>query len=206
MSDETEAGSGPVYDAERDLEQRLSLATPEYTTRGFLFTATLGTVRELGGDEAMVQLCLDACGEKNFVEFFNYPTSTLLRLLITAARVLSPRYGSFEEALRRIGWKAGESYMASPVGRSAQLLAGMDPKQLVTTLQALYKVVMSYAEPSVVWTGQKSGILVVQRTFTPLPYHEAGALAIAERLGLKNVKVRARNTGALSMEMDVSWD
>src|SRR5688500_16721531 len=206
MSDETEAGSGPAYDAEQDLEQRLRLATPEFTTRGFLFTATVKAVRELGGDEEMVQSCLEACGEKEFVEFFNYPTSTLLQLLLAAARVLSPRYGSAEEALRQIGRKAGESYMASAVGRSAQLMAGADPKQLVTTLQALYKVVMSYSEPSVVWTGQKSGILVVQRTFTPLPYHEGGALAIAERLGLKNVKVRARNTGELALEMDVSWE
>ena len=206
MSDDTEAGKDPLYDAERDLEERLRLVTPEFTTRGFLFTATLKTVRDLGGDEAMVQRCLEACGEKDFVDFFSYPTSTLLKLMLAAGRVLGPQYGGFEQALRRIGGKAAESYMSSAVGRSAQLLVGADPKQLVTTLQALYKVVMTYAEPSVVWTGQKSGILVVQRTFTPLPYHEGGALVIADRLGLKNVKVRARNTGALSIEMDVSWE
>jgi uncharacterized protein (TIGR02265 family) len=169
--------------------------------------ATLKTVRELGADEAMVRSCQEACGETEFVEFFNYPTSALLRLLAAAARVLSVRYGSFEEALRQLGWKSGERYMASTVGRSAQqLMCGADPMQWVRTLQALYKVLMVYSEPSVVWMGPKRGILAVERTFTPLPYHEGGALAIAARLGVQNVRARARATEGLSIELDLSWE
>jgi uncharacterized protein (TIGR02265 family) len=207
MSDDTQVGSGSVYDAEQDLSHRLSLATPEHTTRGILFMATLRSLRELGADEAAVRGCLEECGEKEFVEFFNYPTSALLRLLGAAARVLTPKYGSFEESLRQIGWLSGDIYMASTVGRSAQqLMGGADPMQWVRALQALYKVVMVYAEPSVIWMGPRRGILAVQRTFTPLPYHEGGALAIAKRLGVQNVRVRARNTGPLSIELDFSWE
>jgi uncharacterized protein (TIGR02265 family) len=208
MSDETGAGRDPPYDAEKDLEQRLLLATPEHTTRGLLFTSTLNLVRELGADEAMVRYCQEASGEKDFVEFFSYPTASLLRLLGAAARVLTARYGSFEEALRQIGWKAGESYMSSVVGRSAQqlMVGAEDPMLLVRTFQTLYKVLLAYAEPSVVWMGPKRGILAVQRTFTPLPFHEGGAIAMAARLGVKNAKARARSTGPLSIELEVSWD
>ncbi len=207
MSDDTQVGSGSVYDTEQDLTQRLILATPDHTTRGILFMATLRTLRELGVDEATVRSCLAACGESEFVEFFNYPTSSLLRLLGAAARVLSPKYGSYEEAMRQIGWMSGDIYMASTVGRSAQqMMGGTDPMQWVRALQALYKVVMVYSEPSVIWMGPKRGILAVERTFTPLAYHEGGALAIAKRLGVQNVKVRARSTGQLSVELDLSWE
>jgi uncharacterized protein (TIGR02265 family) len=206
MSDDREAGSGPSYNAEQDLEQRLSLATPEHTTRGILFLSTLKTVRELGGDDEMVRRCLEATGETKFLEFFNYPTRALLLLLAAAARLLSTRYGSFERVLRQIAKRTAESYITSVVGRSAQLVSPTDPMRLVRTLEELYKVSMVYAEPTVLWKGPKRGVLAVQRTFTPLAYHEEGAIAIGTRLGLKNVEARARATGALSIELEVSWD
>lgn len=208
MSDETEAGKHPSYDAERDLEQRLLLATPEHTTRGFLFTATLEMVRELGADEAMMRYCQEESGEKEFVDFFNYPTSSLVRLLRAAARVLSPRYGSIDEALRQIGRKSAERYMESVVGRSAQqlMVGAEDPMLLVRTFQTLYKVLLPYAEPAVVWMGPKKGILTIQRTFTPPAFHEGGAVVMAARLGVKNVRACARITGPLSLELEISWD
>jgi len=108
--------------------------------------------------------------------------------------------------LRQLGWKSGERYMASVVGRSAQqMMLGADPMQWVRTLQALYKVIMVYAEPSVIWMGPKRGVLAIQRTFTPLPYHEGGALAIAAYLGVPKVTARARATEGLSIELDLSW-
>jgi uncharacterized protein (TIGR02265 family) len=206
MNDETKAGSGPSYDAEQDLQQRLRLVKPEHTTRGILFLATLKTVRELGGDEAMVRSCREASGESEFLEFFNYPTRALLQLLDAAARLLSARYGSYEEVLRQIGRRGGDSYMASVVGRSAQLVSATDPMRLMRTLEELYKISMTYAAPTVIWKGPKRGVLAVQRTFTPLPYHEGGALTIGAWLGLKNVEARARATGALSIELELSWD
>jgi uncharacterized protein (TIGR02265 family) len=206
MSDDWEAGSGPSYDAEQDLERRLRLATPEHTTRGILFLSTLETVRELGGDEEMVRSCLVASGEREFLEFFNYPTRALLQLLAVAARSLSARYGSYEEVLRQIARRTGRSYITSVVGRSAQLVSPTDPMRLVRTLEELYKVLMVYAVPKVSWKGPKRGILSIQRTFTPLVYHEEGAIAIGTLLGLKNVEAHARATGPLSIELEVSWE
>jgi uncharacterized protein (TIGR02265 family) len=204
MSNELGGGNAPPYEVEQDLEQRLRLATPEHTTRGLLFTATLNMVRELGGDEALVRQCQEASGEKEFLDFFHYPTSSLLRLLAAAARGLSGRYGGIEEALRQLGRKSAERYMGSVVGMSAHVMTAMDPSHWVTALQQIYKFLMPYAEPKVLLQERKRGILAIKSTFTPLPYHEGGVLAVAERLGLKNVKVRARGTGALSIELDLS--
>jgi uncharacterized protein (TIGR02265 family) len=206
MSHDTDSDGGFPYDAEQDVEQRLRLVSPQITTRGFLLAAVLKAVRELGGDEQVVRSCLEASGEKEFVELFNYPTSALLRMLAAAARGLSTRYGGFEEALRQLGRKGGESNMASSMGRSAQLMTARDPKRLLGTMQTLYNIAMSYSEPLVVWKGPTQGVLVVQQTYTPVPYHEGGAQEIARRLGLEQVKVRGRATGALSLELHFSWD
>jgi len=205
MSDETGEGRAPSYDAEQDLASRLLLATPEYSTRGILFLATLTTVRELGGEE-MVKLCREASGEKEFVEFFSYPTHALLRMLGAAARLLSARYGGYREVLWLIGKRTAELYMTSVVGRSAQLVSATDPMRLVRTLEELYKVSMSYCSPAVVWKGPKRGVLSVQRSFTPLPFHEGGAVTIGVLLGLKNVEARARPTGPLSLDLELSWE
>ncbi|PTL83610.1 DUF2378 family protein [Vitiosangium sp. GDMCC 1.1324] len=204
MSSESNPGSDAAYDAEQDLQQRLLLATPQHTTRGFLFTSLLRVVRELGQDEAVVQRCVAASGEKSFVEFFNYPTRSLLMMLAAAARALSGRCGSFEEALRQMGFKAGSSYMETPVGRTALQQAG-GSQQFMIALQTLYWVLTTYGKPSVTWTGPNSGVLAVQRTFMPLAYHEGGAWAIARKLGMKLVSVRARRTGELSIELEVTW-
>jgi uncharacterized protein (TIGR02265 family) len=205
MSHESNASSELAYDAEQDLQQRLSLATAEHTTRGFLFTATLKVVRELGQSEAVVQRCLAASGEKSFTEFFNYPTSSLLRLIIEAARALSGKFGSFEESLRQIGYKAGDSYMDTPLGKSAQQTVKADPQQFMSTLQAIYWVMTNYGQPSVAWTGPKSGALIIQRTFIPPAFHEGGGRAIAKKLGMPQVTVRTKRTGPLSIELEFSW-
>jgi uncharacterized protein (TIGR02265 family) len=205
MSTESAPTSDRTYDAEQDLQHRLSLATPEHTTRGFLFTSTLRVVRDLGESEAVVKRCMAASGEKSFAEFFNYPTRSLLLLLAAAAHALSGRYGSFGEALRQIGFRAGESYMETPVGRTAMQQAGAAPQQIMGTLQTLYWVLTSYGKPEVTWTGPKSGVLAIQRTLMPLAYHEGAAVSMATKLGMRGVKVRARKTGELSIELEFSW-
>jgi uncharacterized protein (TIGR02265 family) len=206
MSHEAGGEDGSAYDVEQDIAQRLSLVTPQHTTRGFLFALTLKKLRALGVDEAEVQRCLAVSGEAEFVEFFSYPTGALLRLISAAARVLSARCGSFEEGLRQIGMGVGEGYRATAVGRSAHLMAGGDPKQFMGTLQALYAVTSKYAQPSVVWKGPKRGVLALQSTFVPPLCHEGAVKAIARELGLGRVEVRVRRTGALGIELEVSWE
>lgn len=205
MSTESDSGSDSVETAEQDLQQRLMLATPEHTTRGFLFSSTLRVVQELGEDEAVVRRCMAASGEASFVEFFHYPTRSLLLLLSTAAEALSGQYGGFEEALRQIGFRAGESYMDTPVGRAATQHAGPPHQRLMVALQTLYWALTNYSNPSVSAVSPHRGTISIQATFMPPAYHEGGARAIASRMGVKFTNIRARKTGALSLDLDVLW-
>ena len=128
------------------------------------------------------------------------------RFLELRPRVVALRQAhKYEEALRQIGFKAGQSYMETAVGRTALQQAGGGPQQFMIALQTLYWVVTTYGKPAVSWTGPNSGVITIQRTFLPLAYHEGGAWAIAQRLGIKLVSVRARKTGDLSIDLEVSW-
>lgn len=205
MGTESTSGNDTVQSAEQDLQQRLSLAAPQHTTRGFLFTSLLRVVRDLGGDETVVKRCLAASGEKSFVEFFNYPTRSLLLLLGAAAGALSGKLGGYEEVLRQIGFKAGSSYMETPVGRTALQQAGSTPQQFMIALQTLYWVLTTYGKPALTWPGANQGVLTIEVTFMPLAYHVGGAQAIAKKLGVKNVNITARKTGDLSIALEVTW-
>jgi uncharacterized protein (TIGR02265 family) len=205
MSTESDPGSDSAETAEQDLQQRLRLATPEFTTRGFLFPAMLQAVKDLGGDDEVVRRCLEATGETSFVEFFHYPTRSLLLLISTAAEALRGQYGSVEAVLRQLGARGGASYMDTPVGRAVLQQTGTRPQRLMFALQTLYEVLTSYGKPVVSFPRLDQGVLSVQTSFMPLAYHEGGAQAISQRMGLEPVSVRARWTGPLSMDLECSW-
>ena len=205
MEIESTPDNDTAHDAQRDLQQRLLLATPQHTTRGILFSSLLRVIRELGEDEAVVQHCLAATGEKSFVDFFNYPTRSLLLLLSNAAQQLSGKLGGYEEVLRQMGFKGASSFMGTPVGLAAMQHAGGNPQRFMLALEALYGVLTTYGKPVLSWPGPNQGVLAIAVTFMPLAYHVGGAQAVAQKLGVKNVDIRARKTRGLSIELVVSW-
>ena len=197
--------SGSAKSAEQDLQRRLALALPEFTTRGFLFSSLLKSVQELGEDEALVRRCLEASGERSFVEFFHYPTRSLVLLLSHAAQALRERCGGFEEALWQIGFRSAESLMGTLVGRAAQQHGGEPSQRLMLTLQSLYGDLTNYGKPAVSSMGRDRGVISLHRTHLPLAYHEGSTQAISRRSGLVPVSVRARETGSLSIDLEISW-
>ncbi len=196
--------AGPMPAIARDLEKRLSLATREDTARGMFFNGVLDAVRTLGGEEAVAR-CLEASGEKKFVDFFNYPVSAFLKLAYSAAEVMGPRYGGFEGALRRMGSQATTDFLSSTAGKTLLLLAAGSPKRLVSNLHAGYRAAVSYGDRGVTWTGDKSGIFTMKRDFMPPAYHEGTLQAVIEAVGGMQVKVQGRQVGPLDTEYTLSW-
>jgi uncharacterized protein (TIGR02265 family) len=205
MGSEDTATSAPAYDWEQDLEQRLSLATPEDTVRGLFTHGLLKMVRSLEG-EAGVERCLEACGERTFVDFFNYPVHTHLLVVFTAARLLAPRYGGMEEALRNLGRCSARDFLNSATGKAMTMLALGKPRNLLFALPSAYQVGLSFGTQSLVWTGLTSGRYILQRDFIPLPSHEGVVAALLETGNARDVKVRGRRTtGFLDSEYEFSW-
>jgi uncharacterized protein (TIGR02265 family) len=188
-----------------DLERRLSLATRADTVRGMFFLGALEAVRALEGEEG-VRHCLEAGGEPRFVEFFNYPVSTYLRVNDVAARLLGPRCGGWEEAQRQLGRRAMEDMLKSAAGKALLLLSRGETRRLVGNLPSAYRAAVNYGERSVVWEGASRGRLLMLRDFLPCAFHEGVVLAALERMKARAVAVRGSRMGLLDAEYLVSWE
>lgn len=205
MSTGAESGPLPPDVWARDLARRLELATPEDSVRGMFLRGMLESVRELG-DEALVQRCLEACGHENFVDFFSYPTALELRIISVALEPLAVRYGSFEEGLRMLGRHAVNVFLCSHAGRMLVMVAGGNPKMLVTSAPTCYRFGASYGQHHLQWMGQTRCLWTMKREFKPYPYQEGVFMAFLEKTSARNVRVVGRKTGDLDSELDISWE
>jgi uncharacterized protein (TIGR02265 family) len=188
-----------------ELRRRLSLTRPVDTTRGIFCTSVLDVVRRLGGDE-LAQGCLEACGERRFVELFSYPMSTWLRMTYAAAWGMSERYGSFREAMWQMGHEGTASLLESSLGRMVLLLVHKDPVQLMSSLPQVYSMLAKAGRCSVRRPEAGSGVLFLERNFAPPPYTEGALHALFELCTGRKVQVSSRMGAALSVEYTVRWE
>lgn len=189
----------------QEFERRILLATPQDTTRGLFFNGALAAVRSFGG-EPVAQRCMDATGEKRFVDFFNYPVASFLKLSLTASQALGPQLGGFEAALRRLGMQATRDFFSSMAGRTLLLLAGEDPSRVIASVPAGYRTAASYGERAAAMTGPKSALISMKRDFLLPAHHEGVLLAVMEAVGVQNARVTPRITGPLDSEYELTWD
>ncbi|QRK12764.1 DUF2378 family protein [Archangium violaceum] len=197
--------AGATRDWARELHESSLLATPQDTVRGLFFTSMLDSIRGLGNEVAVAR-CQEALEGHTFVPFFSYPTPLLVRLTGVAMRELSGQYGGPENAVRALGRKATADFMASAVGNTVRLVAGKDIKLLTGSVQTLYRMTSSYGERRLEWPGEKSGRLIMRRTFLPVPYHEGVVEGLVTQYGARNVRVRGRQTAPLDSVYDFSWE
>ncbi|WNG44254.1 DUF2378 family protein [Archangium minus] len=207
MSTSREANmeTGATRDWAWELRKNSQLATPQDTARGLFFTSMLDSIRGLGNEVAVAR-CQEVLGGHTFVPFFSYPIPLLVRLTEAAMRELSGQYGGPENAARALGRKATADFMASAVGNAVRLMAGKDIKLLTGSVQTLYRMATSYGERRLEWLGEKSGRLLMRRTFLPVPYHEGVVEGLVTQYGARNVKVRGQQTAPLDSEYDFSWE
>jgi uncharacterized protein (TIGR02265 family) len=188
-----------------DWAVRRMAATDLDTARGMFFLGVLETVRTGVGEEAVAN-CRAVTEDRRFVGFFNYPVATFLKLSQVAARVLSPRWGGFDEALRQMGMQATRSFLESAVGRTFLLLAAGDPRKLVTNLPSGYQMAVSYGERTVDWKGDGDALLIMRRDFMPPAYHEGVLREVLAMVGARNPRVQGRKLGLLDTEYRITWE
>jgi uncharacterized protein (TIGR02265 family) len=201
-----ETGADPESaGSERELERRLMLATPADSVRGMFFRSVLEVMRDLGDAEAVVR-CVEVCGERKFVDFSCYPTSTFLRLLGTSARLLGTGYGSFEGALRALGRRGATDFFASATGRPLRAMLTGNPKRMVDSLPMAYAVASANGgQCAVTWESPRRARVLLDRDFFPRAYVEGALTAALEVLGARDPRVSARPLGSLSCEYSLTW-
>lgn len=191
--------------SEEELRSRLSSMPAQHSMRGLFFNSVLEVVRQLG-DEHAVSECLKACGEPKYLDFFSYPTSTYVELLYTAARLLSPRYGSFEEALRAMGSRTISKFLSSAAGKALQLVVERNPQRLLNNIPLVHRMVLRGGECSMNWVGPNGGLLTIQRISAPAPFIEGALQTVFDATNVRGAKVTSRQTAPLDVEFDITWD
>jgi uncharacterized protein (TIGR02265 family) len=152
-----------------------------------------------------VAACLEVAGEPRFVEFFNYPVSTYLRVNDAAARVLAPLCGGWDEAQRRLGRRSTVDLLKSAAGRALVLVSSGQARRLVGNLPSAYRAAVNYGERTVTWEGPSRGRVFMRRDFLPCAYHEGVLLAALEGMKAQAPQVRGQRLGVLDAEYLVSW-
>ncbi|MHB8872525.1 MAG: TIGR02265 family protein [Myxococcaceae bacterium] len=188
-----------------DLSIRVGLATPKDTCKGMFFNGMLVAVGTLAGESARVR-CLAETGERKFVDFFNYPITSFLPAAFSAAESLEGSSGGWESAFRRLGRQAVDDFLATAVGKTLLMLAGSDPRRLLSALPSAFKTCVSYGDRAVTYRSAKECTFVVKRDFMPHPYHEGVLLAVIEHIGVRQVKVEGSRTGVLDADYVISWE
>jgi uncharacterized protein (TIGR02265 family) len=186
-----------------ELRRRLSLTRPTDTTRGIFCTSVLDVVRRLGGEE-LAQGCLEACGERRFVELFSYPMSTWLRMTYAAAWGMSERYGGFHQAMWQMGHEGTARFLESSLGKVVKVLVHKDPARLMESLPQVYGM-LSKGRCAVRRPERGSGVLFLGHNLAPPPYTEGGIHALFESATGRKVHVSSRMGEVLSVEYTVTW-
>ena len=179
---------------------------PGDTIRGLFINGLLEGVRALG-DEALVRRCVEeAGGEEPFLDFFMYPLGMDLRLTYTAVSLLAERTGkSLEEAFELLGRRATADFLGSVMGRTLRLLAGGNPRRMLSGLPTAYSVSVSFGERKVVWTGPRSARFSMRREFLPTSFHEGTLRAVLESVNVWG-RVQGRQLSLLDAEYEISWE
>ncbi|WP_414639126.1 TIGR02265 family protein [Archangium sp.] len=183
----------------------MSLTTPSDTARGVFCIGLLRAMEQLG-DEETVRRCLEASGEKKFIELFNYPIATYLRMVDTAVRLLAAKHGGIEEALRRIGRRAAADFRESSAGRAMGVMHERDARRLLDCLPVVYRVALSFGAYALTWVAPAHARFLVKRTFLLYPFHEGVLLELVGNMNVQRVKVLGRQTDALDSEYEISWE
>jgi len=192
------------FNTEAHLKRNMALATPTDTARGMFFNGALEVVRKQGGNE-LVQHCREATGERNHVDFFNYPVESFLKLCLAAVEAVGPRLGGCEATLRWIGEQSAKDFLSSMAGKTMILLAGNQLTRILTQLPSGYRTAVSYGERSLVCSAQNSGRFVIQGDFMPPAYHEGILRGVMLTMQVRDFQIQGRATGPLDSEYEITW-
>ncbi|ATB31897.1 TIGR02265 family protein [Melittangium boletus] len=206
MADESETAGVHPFGSEAELHHRISLTGPGDVARGIFLNSLLDMLRQFG-DQALLRHCLEVSGEQRFLEFFNYPLSTWLRMAYPAAWRMSDTYGGFDGALHEMGYQASKAFYGSSAGKVLLLLARNEPLRLLNNMPTTTNAVLgdNTGITQMKRTGKTSGVLTYMRDLVPRPYNEGALKASLEAVGAKDVKVVAHPLGEFDTDYEVSW-
>jgi uncharacterized protein (TIGR02265 family) len=195
---------GPEAFAIADLPMRLEQTRPGDTCKGMFFNSVLGAVdRHLGAEaRAQVQRLFT---EKKYIDFFNYQSSDFLPGAFTAAKLLTPKFGSFETAMQRLGHYAITDFLATPVGGTLLSVSAGNVKRIFQAAPVAYKTAVSYGARECLDVTDTTCTFVMKRDLMPAEYQQGVFIAVLEGAGPRLHEVTFERTGPLDSRFFIRW-
>jgi uncharacterized protein (TIGR02265 family) len=188
-----------------DLEERLAMAAPGDTVKGVLCNAALTAVGKVL-DPITADSCRAASGERRFIDFFNYPIASFLRLSFTAAELSRSKLGGLDAAFRTLGKQAVDDFLSTAAGKTLRSLGSSHPHRLLATLPSAYRTALNHGERHIQLASEGRCVLKMRRDFLPHPYHEGVLSALLSSLGMGLAQVLGRRVGVLDADYEITWD
>ncbi|WP_434388570.1 TIGR02265 family protein [Melittangium boletus] len=206
MADAPGSAVSLPFGSDEELHHRISLTGHGDVARGIFLNSLLDMLRQYG-DEELLRQCLEVSGEQRFLEFFNYPMSTFLRMAYPAAWRMGHLYGGFEGAFREMGYQASKAFYASSAGKVLLLLARNEPLRLLNNMPTTTNAVLgdNTGITQMKRTGKTSGVLTYMRDLVPRPYNEGALKSSLEAVGAKDVRVVSHPLAEYDTDYEVSW-
>jgi uncharacterized protein (TIGR02265 family) len=195
-----------------DLASRLALAAPNDTCKGMFFNGVFRAMARAGAVEP--EAPVSPTGKKakkqseKYVDFFNYPIAEFLPLVWRAAELIGGGRSSahLERGVRELGRQATDDFLSTAVGKTLLMLAGSDPRRLMSSLASGYKTAVSYGVRALEWQGQTQCLFTMRRDFMPHPYHEGVLLQVLGAIGARGLSVKGTRVGLLDTDYLVAWE
>lgn len=188
-----------------DLDARLRLAGAGHTVKGSLFRTVCLELQRLlpasAGRDALVDEHLKAPWQ----EFSNYPVAEYLKLVYGSAELLEARAGSYDDALSLLGFRVGDAFLKSVVGRLAVMMAsGKTPLDILSYAPAVYAPTANYGKRTFVRLGPDRAVFQVREDFLPPQYH-LGAVRCGVGINGHAPNVELKPLGLMDCDVVVTW-
>jgi serine/threonine-protein kinase len=133
----------PDFAAPVDLDAHLELLPPGATGKGMFFSRLLA----IGAAARPASELCAAAGvpERRYIPFRDYPMRDYLRLEVAVAAAVHPAV-PLGEGLRRLGWAALDSLLASHVGKTLFGIFGRDVERLLLSAPKAYELTLSFGK------------------------------------------------------------
>ncbi|QRO02999.1 DUF2378 family protein [Archangium violaceum] len=180
-------------------------AAPEgATVRGLIFNAVFKLVAQHLGEKTSTELRA-TIAKKPLVDFFSYPVRDFLKVLYGAGELLSPRYGSIDDAIRACGAAAIGGFFQSSVGKTLTNIIGKgDPKRLLSSSPTAYGTAVSYGQREYTALGERRVRLHFRGDMQPVEFHQ-GLLEEALRAVGCPGRVEVKKLGLDEAEYLIEW-
>ena len=185
-------------------QARLDALRPDHTIKGLFANTYFRLIEDLGG-KPLAERARAAFGGGRVFDFVNYPYASLVRVGLSVADELAPRYGGVEPWLFEMGRLATVGFFESLLGRA--FLAGFrpSPRTMLTGMPGAINSSFGFGLRAVRFEGESSCVFACREEFSPAASNAGAVHAAVIAAGARSVAIETRARSLFDYDLLVQW-